>query len=228
MLGSYDASHQTEPLSYQYQDPSGNWGPPNNIQGVIDGFLGCWDAYPHLDSGLLPATCGESGVAVFQLREGFLNRFGSATKFDPQASSSGWWPRIELMSGPPRKDRQMVVRDGSRGSYATVSPAPNSVPVKYMYKMRYTSADQFTASPYSPFANSIPASGSMYVNGTPQTMVETPWSDSDILITPPLPAQSTRFFAQMLVQEYRFVSGQWQAQPYWAASRGTWFGVAKQ
>jgi hypothetical protein len=31
----------------------------------------------------------------------------------------------------------------------------------------------------------------------------------------------------MILQEYRFNGMTWVAQPYWAASRGTWFGVAK-
>lgn len=59
------------------------------------------------------------------------------------------------------------------------------------------------------------------------TLIETPWSDSDILISFTLPTRGTRIYAQMVVQEWRFVSNQWVAQPYWAASRGTWVGVAK-
>jgi hypothetical protein len=224
VLGSYDTSYESDPLSYRYLNTSNQLVLPNQIQKTLDSFLGCWDVYPHQDSGLISASCGQSGFAVMQVREGVLNRFGQPTPFAAGSASPGRFPRLVLKSGPARQGRQLVICDGNKSEYAVVT---GGVAVRYLYKLRYAVADQFAIdNMYVPFSSPapVPATGTMYLT---TAYVELPFSESDVVITAPLPTRGIPVFGQVVVQEQRLLSGQWQSSGYWAASRGTWCGVGK-
>ncbi len=210
VLGSFDTAFTSLPL------------PGNPVQRFLDGFLGAWDVSPGADSGVVYVSGGTNLGLAFVVKQGHLNRYWGSTPFTA-GPAQGLHPVVVNPYGPPRVGGSLILRDANAGEYPTTS---NNQPVSYRWTLCYS----FQQDPISPDVTWTPA----FVGGTPTpamgarnlTTVFTTSSNAignDLFVFPALVgAAGDKYFVQMVVEEY---SG---ANPTgrWAASRGTWFGLA--
>jgi len=178
---------------------------------LIDNFLGVWDVAPNQDSGLVYATAGREGVFVFRVNQGQLNRYWQATPFAKGSyQQPGVYPRITAPLGPPRSGRQFVVRDGNFKSY--------SRPDLHRWTLYLTQTP--------PSAMTFDAERGIRLNIDPTTsMIIQNLPGDDVFALPQLPmVPGQKWYLQMVVEEFDLHG--WVDASLWAASRGTWFGIA--
>ncbi|MBP8298773.1 MAG: hypothetical protein KA020_00300 [Planctomycetes bacterium] len=229
-------------------------GPQPFGWSLLDAFLGCWDAYVQQDSGLVYSILGPNVIStatplqerllsagVFRVRQGHMNRYWDSTPFPAPSPNTLRTPRLIMLQGPPREGQPLLVGDENAGKYAA---SEGATPLHYQYTLIYsTNAPMGNASSGAGSRPTVkwdpdPSSTSnndvfLNVDGpsvTLATLTQGPGPASNPATgwfsLPNVLGQDTRWYCQLLVQEYRQLSsGALKKTGRFAASRGNWFGV---
>ncbi|MCC7063222.1 MAG: hypothetical protein IT456_10485 [Planctomycetes bacterium] len=211
VMGSYDTSWRVPPIS------SGN-----DVQKFVNKFDGTWDIYPGADSGMVCSSVGDLGSAVFQVKQGVINRYWNATPF-ASGAAAGLFPRIIAPWGPPRVNQSFYIEDGNAGTYPTANGT-----ISYRSTLYLSLVD-----PVAMTSNWVPPI--VTTSGASQGYSALDYSQIFSVATNPVGFHAYSFpnmgsivdfkwFAQMVVEEWDNATN--TATGNWAASRGTWIGVA--
>jgi len=210
VLGSFDTAFTSLPIS-------GNF-----VQQLVDSFLGTWDVFLGAGSGVMYVSGGALEALVFRPDQGLLNRYWRASPFAGQSAAAGMFPVIVNPYGPPRVGESILLRDANAGKYPTQL---NGQAVTYRYTLCYSNLLD-PISPDSTWAPSFvsaprnPATGDR--NLTSVFTASTNTIGNDTFFLTPVGVVGDKRFLQMVVEE--IVAGVPTGR--WAASRGTWFGIA--
>jgi hypothetical protein len=182
---------------------------------LLEHFLGVWDVAPNQDSGYVYVSAGREAGFVFQVRQAQINRYWHATPFTVGTlQPAGTYPRIVGPYGPPRVGRQYVVRDGNRATYSN----QNCVWTLYI-----------TQAP--PLHSIDPNRASIEINvdtGNSLCLTNPMGVDVFSINIPNTPGTAGQiWYLQMVVEEFqKMPGGVLQELGVFAASRGTWVGIA--
>lgn len=207
----------------------------SHIRDSLDRFIGAWDVAPDLDSGIILSNGAFEGGFALQVGKGQLNRYSLPT---PLHDAGGIimplvYPRVESPYGMPRLGRTLTLKDGSIGRYPT-----NNGTVGYKWYFLFSSIPPFLTSPptqvaftqggggagvlQASAANANPQTG--YLNLTQGLFQVFTTLDGALSIQSSLLDDSTEWYCQIVVEQFDLQSAQPTGR--WAASKGTWFGVA--
>jgi hypothetical protein len=178
-------------------------------------YLGVWDVAPNQDSGFVCCSAGREAGFVFQVTHCQLNRYWRATPFTAGTlQPAGLHPKIVAPYSAPRAGTQLVVRDGNRGRYTA-----DSVFAWTLHLNRGIPTHSLDPNRANIEMNvDVTFPGTVTINN----------QVGDDVFSISLPDEIGQvWYMQMVVEEYRKLPGGiLEELGVFAASRGTWFGVA--
>lgn len=211
--------------------------------------------YAPLGPNSIPGTAGQERMltaGVFRVCEGHINRYWDATPF-PSASPNqalGLVPKLVSIQGPPRQGKPFMIGDENAGRYAAQNAQGQAL--RYEYTLIYSDSAPVGVGGDNPATAPIPVAwdpdpssstnNSVWLNvWDPLAILSPQWvrrqgpgaaqdAAAGWFYFPTVGSQGQRWYCQLLVEEY-VVTGSPPAAirtGRFAASRGHWFGVARQ
>jgi len=188
-------------------------------------------------------------AGVFRVLQGHLNRYWDATTFpgtSPNAPTLGSvrHPKLVCLQGPPRAGKALLIGDENAGSYALFDGTGNAL--RYEYTLYYDVVAPVGVGGNNPATAFAPlrwdpdptmSNNDIWLNvGNPAQSPPTPFKWTKTPSSPldpsgswfhfPSLAQGPAIYAQLVVREYAVIANVPTKTGHFAASRGTWFGIA--
>jgi hypothetical protein len=157
-----------------------------------------------------------------------VGRYWDATPYGAGQTSAGYFPRIVPAFGPPRANRGFTIVDGNRSQLAQTNAG--GAKMHYIWTLCYSSdVPQPNGTLYGVTNwHTLGITFNLFESTPPTyTTIENPM-DSDSFYMPDVGTVGKVRYLQMLVQQVIEdpITGHLTETGIYAASRGTWYGVA--